>query len=121
MIGAIAGDIIGSVYEHHRIKTKDFPLFDASAADTLSLATAGRSDAGFTLRMPSRPTVGEMVRQCRFTRWRQRYARLHHRGDSRGILWLRSGRNSRQGQAVAAPGLVGGDGGILPKIQISGR
>ena len=28
MIGAIAGDIIGSVYEHYPIKTKDFPLFD---------------------------------------------------------------------------------------------
>jgi len=28
MIGAIAGDIIGSIYEQHRIKTKDFPLFD---------------------------------------------------------------------------------------------
>lgn len=27
MIGAIAGDIIGSVYEHNSIKTKDFPLF----------------------------------------------------------------------------------------------
>jgi ADP-ribosylglycohydrolase len=27
MIGAIAGDIIGSVYEFRRIKTKDFPLF----------------------------------------------------------------------------------------------
>jgi ADP-ribosylglycohydrolase len=27
MIGAIAGDIIGSVYEHDGIKTKDFPLF----------------------------------------------------------------------------------------------
>jgi ADP-ribosylglycohydrolase len=27
MIGAIAGDIIGSVYEFHPIKTKDFPLF----------------------------------------------------------------------------------------------
>lgn len=27
MIGAIAGDIIGSVYEFERIKTKDFPLF----------------------------------------------------------------------------------------------
>ena len=27
MIGAIAGDIIGSVYEPHPIKTKDFPLF----------------------------------------------------------------------------------------------
>ncbi len=27
MLGAIAGDIIGSVYEQHPIKTKDFPLF----------------------------------------------------------------------------------------------
>lgn len=27
MIGAVAGDIIGSVYEHHPIKTADFPLF----------------------------------------------------------------------------------------------
>ncbi len=27
MLGAIAGDIIGSVYEIHPIKTKDFPLF----------------------------------------------------------------------------------------------
>jgi ADP-ribosylglycohydrolase len=28
MIGGIAGDIIGSVYEHRPIKTKDFPLFN---------------------------------------------------------------------------------------------
>ena len=27
MLGAIAGDIIGSVYEHRSIKTVDFPLF----------------------------------------------------------------------------------------------
>jgi ADP-ribosylglycohydrolase len=27
MIGAIAGDIIGSFYERCQIKTKDFPLF----------------------------------------------------------------------------------------------
>lgn len=27
MIGAIAGDIIGSIYEWHNIKSKDFPLF----------------------------------------------------------------------------------------------
>lgn len=27
MIGAIAGDIIGSVYEFDNIKTTDFPLF----------------------------------------------------------------------------------------------
>jgi len=28
MIGAIAGDIIGSIYERHNIKMTDFPLFD---------------------------------------------------------------------------------------------
>ena len=27
MLGAIVGDIIGSVYEFDNIKTKDFPLF----------------------------------------------------------------------------------------------
>jgi len=27
MLGAIAGDVIGSIYERHRIKTEDFPLF----------------------------------------------------------------------------------------------
>lgn len=27
MLGAIAGDIIGSIYESHNIKSKDFPLF----------------------------------------------------------------------------------------------
>ncbi len=27
MLGAIAGDVIGSVYERYRIKTEDFPLF----------------------------------------------------------------------------------------------
>ncbi len=27
MFGAIAGDVIGSVYEHYQIKTSDFPLF----------------------------------------------------------------------------------------------
>ncbi len=31
MIGAIAGDIIGSVYERNNIKTKDFPLFAHNA------------------------------------------------------------------------------------------
>lgn len=27
MLGAIIGDIVGSVYEWHNINTKDFPLF----------------------------------------------------------------------------------------------
>lgn len=28
MMGAIVGDIVGSVYEWHNIKTKDFPWYD---------------------------------------------------------------------------------------------
>lgn len=34
MIGAIAGDIIGSVYEHNPVKTKDFPLFGPASGFT---------------------------------------------------------------------------------------
>ena len=44
MLGAIAGDIIGSVYEFDRIKHKDFPLFTPKSAFTddtiLSVAVA---------------------------------------------------------------------------------
>ncbi len=34
MLGAIAGDIIGSIYKFHNIKTKDFPLFDDESTFT---------------------------------------------------------------------------------------
>jgi len=34
MLGAIAGDIIGSIYEGYPIKTKDFPLFDVRCCFT---------------------------------------------------------------------------------------
>ena len=34
MIGAIAGDIIGSVYEFNNIKTKKFPLFSKDSTYT---------------------------------------------------------------------------------------
>ena len=27
MLGSIIGDIVGSIYEFHNIKTKEFPLF----------------------------------------------------------------------------------------------
>lgn len=44
MIGALAGDIIGSIYEGHPIKTKDFPLFGSRCHFTddsvLTLAVA---------------------------------------------------------------------------------
>lgn len=34
MLGAISGDVIGSVYEHHPIKTTDFPLFHIDSCFT---------------------------------------------------------------------------------------
>ncbi|MGB8647791.1 MAG: ADP-ribosylglycohydrolase family protein [Anaerolineae bacterium] len=34
MLGAIAGDVIGSVYERHRIKTTEFPFFPKGACFT---------------------------------------------------------------------------------------
>ncbi|HET6604663.1 MAG TPA: ADP-ribosylglycohydrolase family protein [Xanthomonadaceae bacterium] len=46
MIGAIAGDIIGSVYEHSPIKTRDFPLFSAQSGFTDdSVLTVAIADA----------------------------------------------------------------------------
>lgn len=46
MIGAIAGDIIGSVYEFNNIKTKDFPLFSQYSCFTDdSVLTVALADA----------------------------------------------------------------------------
>lgn len=46
MMGAIAGDIVGSVYEHHPIKTKDFPLFQPRSRFTDdSVLTVAVADA----------------------------------------------------------------------------
>jgi len=46
MIGAIAGDIIGSIYEWHNIKTTDFPLFSANSRFTDdSVLTVALADA----------------------------------------------------------------------------
>ena len=49
MLGAIAGDIIGSVYEGHNIKTTDFPLFDERCTFTDdTVLTAAIADAILT-------------------------------------------------------------------------
>lgn len=46
MYGAIAGDFIGSPYEHHNIKTKDFPLFsEKSRLTDDSIMTIAVTDA----------------------------------------------------------------------------
>jgi ADP-ribosylglycohydrolase len=43
MIGAIAGDIIGSIYEFDNIKTKDFPLFGPHPRANINHTRNGRS------------------------------------------------------------------------------
>lgn len=54
MIGAIAGDIIGSIYEWNNIKTKDFELFKShcfftdDSILTIALAEAILNDGNYT-------------------------------------------------------------------------
>ena len=57
VIGAIAGDIIGSVYERFPIKTKDFALFD-----TLACITGGIAEAFYgEVSSPIRDKVKEIL------------------------------------------------------------
>jgi ADP-ribosylglycohydrolase len=57
VIGAIAGDIIGSIYENHNIKTTDFPLFSPGcrftddSVLTIALADALMSGADYVTKM----------------------------------------------------------------------
>lgn len=70
MIGVIAGDIMGSVYEHQPTKTTDFPLFQASsrlpsgrsAGSTPTRATVAHSSNGWALTMPGLTTAGATAR-----------------------------------------------------------
>lgn len=63
MIGAIAGDIIGSVYEHAPIKTKVFPLFHPSCRFTDdTVLTAAIAEAILSQR-PYLDTVREIGRR----------------------------------------------------------
>ena len=75
MLGAIAGDIIGSVYEFHPVKTADFPLFTETScftddtvltvATAFSLLTDGDYGANYRLfgRLYPRAGYGESFRK----------------------------------------------------------
>jgi len=76
MLGAIIGDIIGSIYEFDNIKTKDFPLFQAASQITDdSVCTVAVADAILNDRDPTET----LVKWCRsnpgrgygdrFTKW----------------------------------------------------
>ena len=48
MLGAVIGDVIGSVYEWHNVKSEDFPLFSRNTRFTddtaMTTATAVKLD-----------------------------------------------------------------------------
>ena len=77
MIGALFGDIVGSLYEHHRVKTTDFPLFQAGSRFTddtvLTIATAESLLSGDTYDRAYR-------------RWGRRYPNAGYGGAFR--RWL---------------------------------
>ncbi len=76
MLGAIAGDIIGSVYEVRPVKSADFPLFSPASRFTddtvLTVAVAsaimGNKDYGSALRLYGRRYPGAGY-GGRFYRW----------------------------------------------------
>ena len=76
MIGSLAGDIIGSVYEFNNIKTKDFPLFSKESFYTddsiMTIAVADwllhGGDLVRVMRSEERRVGKECLRLCR-SRW----------------------------------------------------
>lgn len=80
MIGAIAGDIIGSVYEHRPIRSKEFPLFHPESRFTDdTVLTVAVADAV----LGRRDYAGSLLA----------YGRAHPRAGYGGAFarWLRSG------------------------------
>lgn len=62
MIGAIIGDIVGSIYEWHKIKTKEFPFFDSKCFFTDdSVCTVAVAD----ILLHGLPPAETMQKWCR--------------------------------------------------------
>jgi ADP-ribosylglycohydrolase len=82
VIGAIAGDIIGSVYEHDPIKTKDFPLFQRRSRFTddtvLTVAIADAIVSG----LPYAETVRDFGRRYPDAGYGGSFRHWLHRNDA---------------------------------------
>ncbi|MEI2721914.1 MAG: hypothetical protein V9E87_17655 [Gemmatimonadales bacterium] len=102
MLGAIAGDIIGSTREHYPVKTLDFELFpEGSRVTDDSVMTVATADALLTDQ-----DFGEA-----YHRWGNRYRRA---GYGKGFrAWLDSGDPAtlrKLGQRLGDAGESGGVG-----------
>ena len=77
MIGAIIGDVIGSVHEHARTKTVDFPLFHARSTFT--------DDTVLTIATAEAILTGEPYERV-YRKWGRRYPNAGYGGTFR--QWL---------------------------------
>ncbi len=90
MLGAIAGDIVGSIYEHDPIKTTDFPLFQENSrftddtVMTVAVARALMESDGKGQHDIRRAVIREMQY------WGKRYPQAGYGG--RFSEWLRTER-----------------------------
>ncbi len=85
MYGAIIGDIVGSVYERHGVKTKDFPLFSSKSAFTDdTVMTVAVANALLCARREGVPFRDAAVAEM------QDFGRRHsHRGYGRAFYqWI---------------------------------
>ena len=79
MIGAIIGDIVGSVYEWDRIKTKSFEFFNDNGFVTDdSVCTAAVADALLHDRAPA----------AALQDWCRRYPNASYGGSFRSWIWM---------------------------------
>ena len=79
MIGAIIGDIVGSVYEWNRIKTKSFEFFnDKGFVTDDSVCTAAVADALLHDRAPA----------AALQEWCRRYPNASYGGSFRSWIWM---------------------------------
>ena len=77
-LGAIAGDVIGSVHEHAGTKTTDFPLFTPSSRFT--------DDSVLTVAVAEVLATGGSYRDS-IQRWAQAYPRAGYGGAFRKWMW----------------------------------
>ena len=87
MLGAIVGDIVGSIYEWNRIKTKDFPLFSKRSKFTddsvMTIAVADALlQAGYSA--DEKTTCGLLIQSMK--KWGQKYP--HAGYGARFIDWV---------------------------------
>lgn len=86
VLGAIVGDIVGSVYEAKPVKTKDFPLFGAGSTftDDTVMTVAVAEALMVTVGMGPKDVGAEVIRQMRY--WGKKYPDAGY--GNRFIAWL---------------------------------